>query len=88
MIKIGVDIDEKLIILLKEMLDYEFINTKRENKNFEILIAFGIIVYLTSPNKNFPASSPQAQKSVVTELILERKYCFSIYLKSLSIEVL
>ena len=27
MIKIGVDIDEKLIILLKEMLDYEFINT-------------------------------------------------------------
>jgi hypothetical protein len=38
MIKIGVDVDEKLIILLKEMLDYEFINTKRENKNFEIFI--------------------------------------------------
>ncbi|EHO77845.1 LytTR family transcriptional regulator DNA-binding domain-containing protein [Fusobacterium ulcerans] len=38
MIKIGVDIDEKLIILLKEMLDYEFINTKRENSSFEIFI--------------------------------------------------
>ncbi len=37
MIKIGVDIDEKLIILLKEMLDYEFINTKRESSSFEIL---------------------------------------------------
>lgn len=38
MIKIGVDIDEKLIILLKEMLDYEFINTKRESSSFEIFI--------------------------------------------------
>ncbi|WP_462424475.1 LytTR family transcriptional regulator DNA-binding domain-containing protein [Fusobacterium ulcerans] len=32
------DIDEKLIILLKEMLDYEFINTKRESSSFEIFI--------------------------------------------------
>lgn len=38
MIKIGIDIDEKLIILLKEMLDYEFINTKRESSSFEIFI--------------------------------------------------
>lgn len=38
MIKIGVDIDDKLLILLKEMLDYEFINTKRENNSFEMFI--------------------------------------------------
>ena len=38
MIKIGVDLDEKLIILLKEMLNYEFIDIKRENKNFTIFI--------------------------------------------------
>lgn len=38
MIKIGVDIDEKLIILLKEILDYELINIKQEKKSFIIFV--------------------------------------------------
>ena len=43
MIKIGVDIDKKLIILLKkildyEILDYELIDIKHENKNFTIFV--------------------------------------------------
>lgn len=38
MIKIGTDIKENLLILLREVLDYEFIEYKRSNVDFQIFI--------------------------------------------------
>ena len=38
MIKIGTDIKENLLILLREVLDYEFIEYKRNNVDFQIFI--------------------------------------------------
>ena len=38
MIKIGTDIKENLLILLREVLDYEFVEYKRNNVDFQIFI--------------------------------------------------
>lgn len=38
MIKIGTDIKENLLILLREVLDYEFVEYKRSNVDFQIFI--------------------------------------------------